>query len=27
VINEDGEEEPVEEIDEEEMAKLLMPKF
>jgi len=25
VINEDGEEEPAEEIDEEEMAKLLMP--
>lgn len=27
VINEDGEEEPVEEIDEEELANLLKPKF
>lgn len=27
VINEDGEEEPQEEIDEEELAKLMMPQF
>lgn len=27
MINEDGEEEPVEEIDEEELAKLLQPQF